>query len=807
MFSWFFCIRNKMFYFSDWFSALILLLLLKNGQAIEPQASQEGSLHSFKNYADVAMFHYSVPKEVLRATWQFAAFMDGKECPSRKVHIYLQWGSYPIISEGNATFPPHVIFERNYTFSVSTWTTYEPKIITIIPVYGPPSGDWFVGAYLSHWDEKVQQQGLGHKCRYSIGSVALWSQMGGIQNIPLGYQISMKTSEITSYYKIFIPSGTWHFQVLIWGCNFIIKAPKDFRNPCILGLALQPRVLPMFNHTHPSPIGNLSTSDSYTFTELSPYEDSYYYLLVISNTTISFNVEVTTTDCPVKIIEKSAVKTLLSVSYLPKESLSELYITNSKRNGTHSFENDNQRNRLDLSALSLHKDEDIDPEDSCIPRFQLARVKHPQSFSEVYLLQGQEWLTSWIILTDEYPVITQLDILPFVDVGGTLMINIHLEVEKLVTKQLVELSVCIRRARKPDRIKGKIVCRDEQFSMNLSSQGEHNGTIIIPYPMPDTWHIALQAKCAFKGKTVKCEMEEILVWLNVKTTQCVPVNDHACGEHGVCQEIHKGILTYAACSCFGGYKGWGCTDAADVNLESSVLLMTLLLTLSNAVFLPAIILALKRKLYTESLVYLATMLFSTFYHACDQQFLTYCIAKYEVLQYSDFFSSILSFWVTLVSMAQLPTRFLSVCYMFGALIIAFSVESNRTGLISILIPLGMGILLPLGSFIHRCVKSRKLKRPKSTWKFFVGLLLALIGVLLFAFVETEENYRYVHSAWHVLIALSLLFLLPPARKEENISVNSDSVSSSDSELLDYQDHQAPVFAVISSQEHLVTALR
>lgn len=92
-------------------------------------------------------------------------------------------------------------------------------------------------------------------------------------------------------------------------------------------------------------------------------------------------------DCPVKIIENSVVKTLLSVSYLPKESLSGLYIKNSKRNGTHSFENDNQRNRLEPSALSLHKDEDIDPEDFCIPRFQLARVKHPQSFSEVYLLQ------------------------------------------------------------------------------------------------------------------------------------------------------------------------------------------------------------------------------------------------------------------------------------------------------------------------------------------------------------------------------------------------------------------------------------
>lgn len=56
-------------------------------ECIMPQSSQEGSLHSFKSYSDVAMFHYTLPKEVLRATWQFAAFMDRQDCPERKVHM------------------------------------------------------------------------------------------------------------------------------------------------------------------------------------------------------------------------------------------------------------------------------------------------------------------------------------------------------------------------------------------------------------------------------------------------------------------------------------------------------------------------------------------------------------------------------------------------------------------------------------------------------------------------------------------------------------------------------------------------
>lgn len=68
---------------------------------------------------------------------------------------------------------------------------------------------------------------------------------------------------------------------------------------------------------------------------------------------------------------------------------------------------------------------------------------------------------------------------------------------------------------------------------------------------------------------------------------------------------------------------------------------------------------------------------------------------FQVLQYSDFFSSILAFWVTLIAMAELPIHFISVCHMFGVFIIAFGVQSNKTSLISILIPLGMGIMIPV----------------------------------------------------------------------------------------------------------------
>ena len=48
--------------------------------------------------------------------------------------------------------------------------------------------------------------------------------------------------------------------------------------------------------------------------------------------------------------------------------------------------------------------------------------------------QGREWYATWVALADMYPVVVQLEILPFVDIGGTLNINIHLDELLIVSK-------------------------------------------------------------------------------------------------------------------------------------------------------------------------------------------------------------------------------------------------------------------------------------------------------------------------------------------------------------------------------------
>jgi hypothetical protein len=64
-----------------------MILCCIGAYGILPEASQEGMLHPYKSYADVTLFHYTVPPEVTRATWEFAAFMDNPKCPVKDVHM------------------------------------------------------------------------------------------------------------------------------------------------------------------------------------------------------------------------------------------------------------------------------------------------------------------------------------------------------------------------------------------------------------------------------------------------------------------------------------------------------------------------------------------------------------------------------------------------------------------------------------------------------------------------------------------------------------------------------------------------
>ncbi|XP_024867557.1 transmembrane protein 8B-like isoform X3 [Temnothorax curvispinosus] len=296
--------------------------------------------------------------------------------------------------------------------------------------------------------------------------------------------------------------------------------------------------------------------------------------------------------------------------------------------------------------------------------------------------------------------------------------------------------MCVQRGRIP-KLENLKSCQNGTLAINLSSLNKRNASLLIAYPQPGTWYIIILATCYTYGTPVPCQIEKMSILLNIHTRKCTFSDQSPCGNHGICQEIQKNILHYATCTCFKGYTGWDCTDISST-VSAIPLISAMLLVMSNIFFVPAIYIAVKRKLYAEGLVYLVTMLFSSLYHACDQSDGQFCITKYEIFTHT-----------------------------------------------------------------YRIFQSKKCKKPSK--RILLGLLFAITGLLLYSFIETEKNYQYVHSVWHIIMAISLIFLLPPAKSQHTTSLTNTSFND-DSESWNWKEsYRIPTFAIIDQENRTIAS--
>ena len=189
-----------------------------------PDASQEGLLEQFSSYASVAVFHYSVPSEITRATWEFASFQDRPDCPSREVNIHIQHGSFPVFSADNASFPDTFYMKRTAKSALRTMSEFEPTDSEVLPVYNPLPGSWFAVAYLSPFE---QPHGLLKKCRYSLGSIALWTKADSVELIMPNMQSqSFVTRRHFSYFKFFVQEDVDAFKLVISNCKVQVRTSR-----------------------------------------------------------------------------------------------------------------------------------------------------------------------------------------------------------------------------------------------------------------------------------------------------------------------------------------------------------------------------------------------------------------------------------------------------------------------------------------------------------------------------------------------------------------------------------------------------
>ena len=537
-----------------------------------------------------------------------------------------------------------------------------------------------------------------HRCRYSLGSIAIWSRAESVDLILTNsggngepntqlYQ----TRKHFSYYKFFVPDDAHRFKLTISNCFVNLKHYRaSFNNEsCIDYVAYRGRALPIHDPDMTSGNGqksskSLSTSKNVSFVEERPIRSSYYYVLVVSHGRVSFNIDVNYYGCgQVGLYGPSQREWYLNERGLmygldsvydstnsqkpPKEPTTGFQLFASRQlldklqedknydlfqlehNSTTSESSpgrdSNKQNDSSVTNTKSDKNQSEetrsdDPLSYCISTFDFTRTDNLGSFSVGYILQGKSWYTKWLTVLEIVPVFTRFDVLPYLDVGGNLAIRIGYdnmapllpipvtnhsqssqpflrdndnfynktnEAENNQGEQIIHQLIygCLSKDREPrltdDR--KKMICNNHASTLTLYNSVNVKDTLkVIPYPEPGRWYLGFQVRCYIQtheggNKTVNCpdNMVSTMISINIELQPCGyrKENYNVCGDHGICATVHKGNHRLSSCTCSAGFAGWTCEDGSNALPRVKLLIGTLLLTMSNLAFLPAVLLAVR----------------------------------------------------------------------------------------------------------------------------------------------------------------------------------------------------------------------
>ncbi|KAJ9589292.1 hypothetical protein L9F63_017501 [Diploptera punctata] len=715
-------------------------------------------LIDYRAYRDVTVLHFRIPEQTLTAHFNFTVsekltstqLFTG--CKPRKVSLYLKYGSLPVINPDGAKFPDN--FSVSYRVPVYRAEFQSDEVPILLNVSSPFPGDWFAAAFLSYTDpnnDQILQQGLTPSCAAMMDSsmsVDITEDITVI--IPGEDTVSHLDPGIESKtFKFYVPSGTWKVRINV-------TSEKCENVPCIF-MSFSPRAVP-----EPGLNNGNCDSDDGCESEFIPAVENWYYVTVgpqeASSEVLDFN---------------------LKVSFLPYNSTDKWQLLNTTLSNLV-----NDRFDYDVAAV-------LDDFQNFWTLVPLVRQSFSAFFTFNFLSEQADFNKGFfsINVSMNELAVMQFEVNYVSDIGGTLTFEMKLEDDdnlKNVTGNLYNVTVvaCLSYQARAVPFFSPDTClnftgdfSEARLQVNTSNDNSRIGSIHVPFPEPGYWFITLKPFC-YTNDSYPMECTTDLGILNVsliiESNMCTADN---CGRFGDCYNYMSGGFIFSTCVCRHGYIGWGCTDDSRVTSLVELLVAALLLTLSNMFFIPAVVMAIRRKYYTEALVYACTMFFSTFYHACDagEDIYSYCLMRLNVLQFCDFYSAILSLWVTLIAMSDVGTTLKSIAHMAGAVGIALGTEYNRTSLWVLVVPALVGIAIMTQSWIWRCKSLRSCYPSVKYWKFYFppGVLLVTVGLVCYSFLQTKQNYKFVHSAWHIIMALAIIFLLPARKQDSTPVINTE----------------------------------
>ncbi|XP_074935042.1 transmembrane protein 8B [Phalacrocorax aristotelis] len=705
-------------------------------------------LSPFRSFASIELFHFHIPEDTVIAVWNLITFKEqggtfGDQCPDRSITVYFRSGAPSVINPLHTHFPRDTAVPGSFALTL-TWTL--PNRTTgVFNVTSPLPGDWFLAAHLPKDEGKISVKGLYEECQYLFQPQLIVQRLVNIAVLYPGYvtEQSMAPHNRSCLYKVFVPSYTSRMLVEVLRCRGA--------EGCPLWLRVRAKAPPLHNSTALDCREHASCQLALDL----PFWQQWYYVLVEKHPgvqgTVSFQVTVQLTDC--------SRPSLGRPPFLPSSA---------SMNMPHSFGSagglalgDSPPPASPNSTKHLVSIPTASSGERCWPIRPTLRNELDTFSVHFYIFFGPN-----VSVPPDRPAVFVISLLPVLDSGGVLNLELRLNVSSLCGENVTVFGCLNHEVPLMSGDNASVTCETESLAGFLLSVNATASLsrLRIPYPQTGSWYLSLRSLCATEHGFEPCTNVTAEVYLRAYLSPCI--ND--CGIYGQCKLLRTNNYLYAACECKAGWNGWGCTDNAEAFSYGFQLLSTLLLCLSNVMFVPPVAIAVRSHYLLEAAVYIFTMFFSTFYHACDQPgIVVFCIMEYDVLQFCDFLGSLMSVWVTVIAMARLQPVVKQVLYLLGAMLLSMALQMDRHGLWNLLGPSLFALGIMAVAWTARTIRRRHCYPPTwKRWAFYLcpGALIAAAAVLLYTFVETEENYFYIHSIWHLLIAGSVGFLLPPRAK-------------------------------------------
>ncbi|XP_030432696.1 post-GPI attachment to proteins factor 6 isoform X6 [Gopherus evgoodei] len=589
------------------------------------QSAQKLSFYGW--YGNAKLFRFQVPEDTILLRWLLQASKGkGPECTTTEITIHFSYGAPPVINPLGTQFPSNATVRPSYNLTMTLSVTLQNS--TFVNITTPAAGDWFIAAHLPQAAGKIEVKGFSTPCAYIFQPdmfVLRFVDVPVLQpDTPLQQTIASPARPL--HVKIFIPEYTATMQFTLRSC--VVNSTKACAIRVVLGSIMLPQ---SFQKT----LSCKGTADCSLVLHSPPWEKWLQIMaenLGTPNASVSFEMIASFTAC-----KPGSTNSFLNFYSSLNQNQSTPALGGGRNASTLGM-----LGNTTLPAVGAANNVS-NPGTFCLQSQPVIREDLDIASVRFRVINGPS-----IPVHSEFLTLLLLNLNTGMDSGGTLVVNLLLN-ETSLSIGNASVFACMSAASPVLTLNTTRNCSTAFFQgyplkVNASST---EATLIIPYPETDNWFLSLQLICPWgQGE---CNKAKAKVTISIYLTPCFD----DCGTYGQCGLLRRHGYLYAGCSCKAGWGGWSCTDNTKAQSVGSQNLATLLLTLSNLMFLPAIAIALYHCYLVEASVYTYTMFFSTFYHACDQPGVAVmCIMDYDTLQYCDFLGSVVAIWVTILCMAR-----------------------------------------------------------------------------------------------------------------------------------------------------------